>query len=462
MYSLEESPSETTLICNIPSKTFNLIWYFDTEPILNPNLNGTNLIIKNHRNSSGSYRCSALKDGDEMSDLITVEIYHPPNKPNLFVDDSEIFNSVTFYEKDISNGISLKCSSFGPNIKYEWKLNSTKVSNSNTIHIELEKLMEIKPAEYQCIVSNIHGKDSSSITINVLPYRTYGPWKSWGGCSSTCGLSVKTRSRDCFDSIGNNMPAEECVTQTKEPSTEMENCVLQKCPIHGSWSEWSNWSDCSATCKNKNDNVVKKRTRVCNAPKYGGNNCVGETFEINECDEIPICNVDGKWSAWSPWTKCPMCYVNHNNFTSSRTRECLNLQGNGKNCKGDKQEYKNCDVPKCSQDECVDVDCTKGFTKKCNFSNMTNECIDIDECKKSGKLCRNGQCINTIGSYECKCNDGFVLSNTKTKCNDINECEINSNVCNVIKNSLCINTFGSHKCVCPQETTFKNNECFYY
>lgn len=35
---------------------------------------------------------------------------------------------------------------------------------------------------------------------------------------------------------------------------------------------------------------------------------------------------------------------------------------------------------------------------------------DIDECNENGKLCINGQCENTVGSYRCICDRGFQLS----------------------------------------------------
>ncbi|XP_059374837.1 latent-transforming growth factor beta-binding protein 1-like isoform X2 [Carassius carassius] len=42
-------------------------------------------------------------------------------------------------------------------------------------------------------------------------------------------------------------------------------------------------------------------------------------------------------------------------------------------------------------------------------------CIDIDECHIQG-VCPNGNCINTMGSYRCICNPGFVPDPTLTTC----------------------------------------------
>lgn len=35
---------------------------------------------------------------------------------------------------------------------------------------------------------------------------------------------------------------------------------------------------------------------------------------------------------------------------------------------------------------------------------------DINECTENGRLCHNGHCVNTEGSYRCECDTGFQLS----------------------------------------------------
>lgn len=46
---------------------------------------------------------------------------------------------------------------------------------------------------------------------------------------------------------------------------------------------------------------------------------------------------------------------------------------------------------------------------------------DIDECKVMLNLCRNGQCINTMGSFRCFCKVGYTTDISGTSCNGKNQ-----------------------------------------
>lgn len=48
---------------------------------------------------------------------------------------------------------------------------------------------------------------------------------------------------------------------------------------------------------------------------------------------------------------------------------------------------------------------------------------DIDECETMPDLCRNGICINTLGSFRCSCDRGYTPDMSRTSCEDVNECE---------------------------------------
>uniref|UniRef100_A0A8B9HGH8 Nephronectin n=1 Tax=Astyanax mexicanus TaxID=7994 RepID=A0A8B9HGH8_ASTMX len=76
-------------------------------------------------------------------------------------------------------------------------------------------------------------------------------------------------------------------------------------------------------------------------------------------------------------------------------------------------------------------------------------CVDVDECAAGLAVCpRFRKCINTFGSYICKCHDGFDLQyiNGKYQCIDVDECSTGQHPCGPY--SSCYNTPGSFKCKC--------------
>ncbi|XP_070145879.1 epidermal growth factor-like protein 6 [Ovis canadensis] len=78
-------------------------------------------------------------------------------------------------------------------------------------------------------------------------------------------------------------------------------------------------------------------------------------------------------------------------------------------------------------------------------------CLDIDECVSDKAFCPyNRRCVNTFGSYYCKCHVGFELKyiSGRYDCVDINECGTNTHACSLHAN--CLNTQGSFKCKCKQ------------
>ena len=53
-----------------------------------------------------------------------------------------------------------------------------------------------------------------------------------------------------------------------------------------------------------------------------------------------------------------------------------------------------------------------------------NFCVDIDECNEGGHTCKldNGSCENTVGSFNCLCDQGYEMQTDGT-CAEINECD---------------------------------------
>uniref|UniRef100_A0A8C1YY89 Nephronectin a n=1 Tax=Cyprinus carpio TaxID=7962 RepID=A0A8C1YY89_CYPCA len=87
-------------------------------------------------------------------------------------------------------------------------------------------------------------------------------------------------------------------------------------------------------------------------------------------------------------------------------------------------------------------------------------CVDVDECATGQAVCpRFRKCINTFGSYICKCHDGFDLQyiNGKYQCADVNECSSNQHQCSPY--ATCYNTPGSYKCKCKDDYRGVGHDC---
>uniref|UniRef100_A0A3Q4C0E7 Uncharacterized protein n=1 Tax=Mola mola TaxID=94237 RepID=A0A3Q4C0E7_MOLML len=127
-------------------------------------------------------------------------------------------------------------------------------------------------------------------------------------------------------------------------------------------------------------------------------------------------------------TLCQMTSSNRNLVTKS---ECC--------CDGGRGWGTNCEL--------CPLPGTTHYKKMCPLGpGFTTDGRDIDECRVMGNLCRNGQCINTLGSYSCTCKPGYTTDITSTMCVDVDECIQAPKPCNFI----CKNIEGGYLCSCPR------------
>ncbi|XP_029568638.1 complement component C1q receptor-like [Salmo trutta] len=112
----------------------------------------------------------------------------------------------------------------------------------------------------------------------------------------------------------------------------------------------------------------------------------------------------------------------------------------------DRDQFGCIDVDECHINACDGHPCinTQGsYTCRCKggYTMVDGKCHDIDECTES----RCPQiCLNSEGSFSCHCIEGFTVSEDGHTCIDIDECF--SNQCE----DKCTNTIGSFRCSCHQ------------
>lgn len=86
-----------------------------------------------------------------------------------------------------------------------------------------------------------------------------------------------------------------------------------------------------------------------------------------------------------------------------------------------------------------------GFLKNVH----TGKCMDINECEAIPGLCKNGECTNTIGSFNCICPGGTRV-NELHQCIDEDECLLNGEEASgdICPNGRCINRDPGYYCEC--------------
>ncbi|XP_007889810.2 epidermal growth factor-like protein 6 [Callorhinchus milii] len=176
----------------------------------------------------------------------------------------------------------------------------------------------------------------------------------------------------------------------------------------------------------------------------------GECIGSNKCKCYPgftgkTCNQDFNECGLKPRPCEHRCMNTHGSY------KCYCLNGYMLMPDGTCANSRSCAMANC-QYGCEDV---KGEIRcLCPSSGLQlgpdrKTCIDIDECSNGKVLCPAlRRCVNTFGSYFCKCQSGYELKyiNSKYECIDVDECTTNMHTCSI--HADCHNTQGAFKCKC--------------
>ena len=139
--------------------------------------------------------------------------------------------------------------------------------------------------------------------------------------------------------------------------------------------------------------------------------------------------------------------------------------GNGRFCLKGQCRDDECPRPnqKCISDRTTDCECKEGWR-----ATSGNNCVDINECLSTNDCDTHSDCINTKGSYNCVCKYGLQGDGRSCSCPigyslteigeclDIDECE-KKDPCH--ENALCLNTIGSFKCKCNKGSWGDGKTC---
>lgn len=68
-------------------------------------------------------------------------------------------------------------------------------------------------------------------------------------------------------------------------------------------------------------------------------------------------------------------------------------------------------------DQCIGETCVRMSHVVLKVCTLTHSPLpDINECEVEPNICQFGTCTNTPGSFQCTCQPGFVLSDNKRRC----------------------------------------------
>ncbi|KAA0186981.1 Hemicentin 1, partial [Fasciolopsis buskii] len=348
-------------------------WMHNNDPIpSNPSKNGIGSLVLGplRTEQAGMYSCVAKNDAGKIEYPFELRM---KSRPRVHVYQSD-------EPSRPEQSTRLRCDVSGDADTVVWLKDGDVVSNSSRIAImDNGKSLVIAMTKakdtgvYQCIASNPVGEDQAELRLVVesKPQLVAVPRNMTARAGSVVTLECRAEGEPVptitwykdqeivplggTRSIINNgslrivgvSPNDDgmyhCVASSILGEDFSQSAIL-RVEIDGAWSAWSPWTDCSQTCGHGS----QTRSRTCTepAPRNGGAHCFGEATEARTC-LVSFCPVNGAWGAWTPWSSCTAtCGAG----LSQRQRRCDNPppSNGGKTCEGEAVEDVMCQgLPPC-------------------------------------------------------------------------------------------------------------------
>ncbi|KAI8499827.1 hypothetical protein Bbelb_221440, partial [Branchiostoma belcheri] len=272
-------------------------------------------------------------------------------------------------------------------------------------------------------------------------------------CTCPAGYTGKRCESDIDACVENFNPCFSGVVCTdRPPPADIDGFDCGDCPpgFHGDGQTCIDIDECSTTegsvCHHVCINSVGNFSCGCNEGYYLTDDAVS-CEDVNECD-LP--------------NNCTQSCLNTDGSFNCSCQDGFMLAEDGQNC----EPSNPCSMennPGCDNDSswCA-IDSSSGLaTCVCMAGYQLNvdgvTCEDIDECLTGDNHC-DQLCNNTIGAYECYCEDGYELTDSPVHpCEDIDECF--EGLFNCSTNEVCENEVGSYSCICEEGTELVDGVC---